>query len=944
MADGKVEIDVGLNTKSAKSDASKLGKNLESAIKSGTKSADKSLDGISSKFGKTFREGATQAKDAMGTVGSSAREMGADVGSASDSAGSKLGDIAKKALAVVASMEAIKAAAGFIMDSVNAYASYEQLVGGVETLFGAGGKSVEEYAASVGKSVDEVSGKYDELMAAQDRVMADAADAYKTAGVSANTYMEQATSFSASLVSSLGGDTVKAAEYANKAIVDMSDNANKMGTDIGMIQNAYQGFAKQNYTMLDNLKLGYGGTKTEMERLIADANKLAEANGQAADLSIDSYADVIEAIHLVQENMGITGTTALEAATTIEGSINMAKASYENFIVGLADDNADITELSSQLVESIITAANNLLPRISEAVSSAARVLVNVLPQLLGSLSESVLPMVMDIATAIITAIPAIINAGIQLIGALAIGILEALPGMLETISQSFVESIPYLVETFMTVITGLVEALPTIISALVEAMPTVIMALVDALVASIDALIQGFIQLFNALIVALPEIIIALVGAIPTIVNALVTALVENLPILVQGFIQLFMAFVTALPQIIAVIVPLIPTIVTQIVSTLLQNLPLLISAAIQLFVAFAGGILQAIPQIIATLGQMGMDMLSKIGELPGQLISKGGDIINGLWEGISGAIGGFISNIQGFCNDIMGTITGFFGIHSPSTLMRDMVGKNLAEGIAVGFEENNPIDDMVKSLDGSVEALSEAASNMAVEIPANTEEQEEVGQLTVETYTNAIEDEAGDANESGQLMAKEVTGGMSGGVNDAGRVGTNTSEAYIREINRADASPAARRLKDSAINELKSGESEAYNAGVMLGNGFINGMDSTLSRVIEKARQLAREAVEAIKKEGQQGSPWKTTIECGEFAGEGLAIGFERANPMAQIADMVRSGLSTLSLSAQAQAAGANITTNNQTLNFNQPVQSPDEISRAMRMQQHYGLAGRF
>ena len=218
--------------------------------------------------------------------------------------------------------------------ALGAYADYEQLSGGVETLFGSSASTLKGYA-------DE---------------------AYRTAGMSANQYMTQATSFAASLVQSVGGDTAKAAEYANMAMVDMSDNVNKMGSNMQSVQDAYQGFAKQNFTMLDNLKLGYGGTKEEMQRLIADANKFRAEQGKTADLTIESYADIVEAIHTVQEEMGITGTTAKEASTTISGSIGMAKAAWTNFLTGLGRDDVDFSQLTTQLLESIGTVAKNVAP------------------------------------------------------------------------------------------------------------------------------------------------------------------------------------------------------------------------------------------------------------------------------------------------------------------------------------------------------------------------------------------------------------------------------------------------------------------------------------------------------------------------------------------------------------------------------------------------------
>lgn len=251
-----------------------------------------------------------------------------------ETTGKIVANLAKVATAVGGSLIALGTA------SIKSYADYEQLVGGVETLFKDSADEIKKYAQN----------------------------AYKTAGLSANNYMETVTSFSASLIQSLGGDTQKATKYADLAITDMADNANKMGTSIDSIQNAYQGFAKQNYTMLDNLKLGYGGTKTEMQRLIADANKVKEANGEMANLSIERFSDMVEAIHIIQKEMGITGTTAKEADNTITGSVNSMKASWGNLLVAISDDNADMEKAVNDFVDSAITAGKNIVPRIKTAI------------------------------------------------------------------------------------------------------------------------------------------------------------------------------------------------------------------------------------------------------------------------------------------------------------------------------------------------------------------------------------------------------------------------------------------------------------------------------------------------------------------------------------------------------------------------------------------------
>ena len=285
------------------------------------------------------------------------------------SAAGKLGSTLKTAAAAFLSIQTVKTLGSFVSQAVGLYADYEQLAGGVETLFKNGSAAVMRYAA----------------------------DAYKTAGMSANQYMETVTGFSASLISSLGGDTARAAVVANQAIIDMSDNANKMGSDMESIQNAYQGFAKQNYTMLDNLKLGYGGTKEEMERLLRDAERIKAAQGELAEYSITSYADIIDAIHVVQTQMDITGTTAREAAETVSGSLNMLKASWINLVTGLGDPSADLDTLINNFADSLITAAENVIPVVARVIWSMVQAVFRALPDVI---VELVIPAVLGVGTA----------------------------------------------------------------------------------------------------------------------------------------------------------------------------------------------------------------------------------------------------------------------------------------------------------------------------------------------------------------------------------------------------------------------------------------------------------------------------------------------------------------------------------------------------------------
>lgn len=362
------------------------------------------------------------------------------VGDAIDGAGQKtsiFGDVLKANLLGNAIVSGVKAVASgiksLISGAIEGYGEYEQLVGGVETLFGS----------------------------SADTVIKNAENAYKTAGLSANAYMETVTSFSASLLQSMGNDTEAAAKKADQALTDMSDNANKMGTDMQSIQNAYQGFAKQNYTMLDNLKLGYGGTKEEMQRLIDDANALNAAQGNYTNYSIESYADIVDAIHTVQTEMGITGTTALEASTTVEGSINSMKAAYQNFVTGLGDQNADIGALTEELIQTAGTVAENVLPVIENVVKNIAETVKKQGPD-----------MITKFVAYATEKLPEVLKLGIQLIVSLVKGLAQNLPELLrgtlalvDTIISTFLDSLPDIIEVGKNIVMGLWEGIKAMAS-----------------------------------------------------------------------------------------------------------------------------------------------------------------------------------------------------------------------------------------------------------------------------------------------------------------------------------------------------------------------------------------------------------------------------------------------------------------------------------------------
>lgn len=515
---------------------------------------------------------------------------------------SKLGEVAKGAAKVALAVVGATATAvgALVKQAVESYAEYEQLVGGVDTLFGSA-------SAEVQKKAD---------------------NAYKTAGMSANEYMETVTGFSASLIQSLGGDTEKAAKYADMAITDMSDNANKMGTDMSLIQNAYQGFAKQNYTMLDNLKLGYGGTKEEMERLLEDASKIS---GIKYDIS--SYADIVDAIHVVQTEMGITGTTAKEASTTIQGSISSMKSAWQNLLTGLADENADLDVLVTNMIESVGTVVENVLPKISVAAEGIVSIIQNLIPQI-PPLIEQLLPPLLEGALSLIQGLVTILPK-----------ITSTITGMLPSVLTSLVGMTPEILTSILTIITELLNAITGMLPTIVESIMQVVPQLITSLVAATPQLLDAAIQFLLAIVEAVPTIITSLVDALPLIVSTIISTLLSNLPMLQNAAFQLFFGIIKAIPEIIVALSKEVPNIIKGITDGLVKGIP--------------------------------------------ELVKTGGNMLKGLFDGLLDitAIGNAVKKLF---NGIVGGLKEKFGIHSPSKVMADIIGKNLALGIGSGFEKN--------------------------------------------------------------------------------------------------------------------------------------------------------------------------------------------------------------------------------------------------------------
>ena len=513
--------------------------------------------------------------------------------------------------------------------AVDSYADFQQLEGGVKKLFN-----------------DDMS-----------TVMNNANNAFASAGMSANEYMQTVTSFSASLISSLDDDTAAAAKIADMAIKDMSDNANTFGTDMSLIQNAYQGFAKGQYNMLDNLKLGYGGTKTEMERLLADAEKMPEAMGQKFDIS--NYSDVVKAINIVQQNMKITGTTQTEASKTITGSISSMQSAWQNLLTGLANGEADLTSLIDNVVGSALTVVDNVMPAIEQVVNS----IIESLPTLLNKIIEY-LPQFLTTGSNILTTL---INGLQSNMSIIMTAVLQIINMLINTLVQNLPQILQMGITILVELVKGIAESLPTLIPAVLDAL----LLMVETLINNIDLIIDAGIQL----------------------ILGLADGLIEGLPILIDK----------------------IPIIIEKLIMAITNNLPKIIEMGITLIVQLAVGLVKAIPQLVSKIPQILTAICKGLSNGLSSVIDIGKNLVQGLWNGINNAKDWVLDKIKGFGKSVLNGLKSFFGINSPSTLMRDQVGTYLAQGIGVGFE--NEMINVNKDIQNALPSNFDLSANLTLD-----------------------------------------------------------------------------------------------------------------------------------------------------------------------------------------------------------------------------------
>ena len=727
-----------------------------------------------------------------------AKKTGGGIGNALGTAGKVAG------AALGAASSAVTALA---TQSVKAYGDFEQLEGGVETLFGAGGKSLEDFAKDakvtakdiensgidwdkyadtywmqegglsslfeemqynmdeIGTSAEElqdylhfeydldiedaktaieayqnaltdenIQAKYESMMAAQESVMQNAADAYANAGMSANDYMQTVIGMAGAL-NKATGDTEKSADLADMAIRDMADNVNKMGTSMEMVQNAYTGFSRGNFTMLDNLALGFAGTKEGMEELLAQAEQIS-----GIEYNIDSYADIVEAIHVVQDEMGITGTTAEEAMGTIQGSFSMLSAAWQNLVAGFGKEDVDLGGLIDNVVESATAVIDNLQPVIGRVlegighfIESAAPVIAEKLPQILNDALPVLLnagtTMIISLTEGFIQGLPTLVTSLMEVIQNIGNAIADALPTLIPMITEAVIgiaealtnpEALTGIIGAGVSIITALIEGIIEAIPVLIEALPTIIENIMTAVQEGLPLIIQGIITLMTMIVEQLPVIVMTIIEVLPTIIEMIATTLISLIPMLIDAGIQLFLALAQAIPESIPQIIAKIPDIIMGIITALTDAIPDLIDAGIQLFVALVGNMPQIITTIVSEIPRIIVAIVKGFIESVPKIVDCGKKLMEGLAKGIVAGVTAPIKAIKDAGKKVVDNAKKFFGIHSPSKLFEE-IGDFIDQGMAIGIEGN--IDKVSQAMNAMEDAASFSDDPFADEWSTSTQ-----------------------------------------------------------------------------------------------------------------------------------------------------------------------------------------------------------------------------
>lgn len=819
----------------------------------------------------------------------------------------KVGDGIKSALGTVAkvSAAAIGAAAtgvaALTKSAVENFAEYEQLVGGVETLFKSSADTVQEYAAN----------------------------AYKTAGLSANEYMETVTSFSASLLQSLGGNTEAAAQVADKAITDMADNANKMGTSMESIQNAYQGFAKQNYTMLDNLKLGFGGTKEEMQRLLETANEYNRQQGINTDYQIESYADIVEAIHVVQTEMGITGTTAAEAATTIQGSLSSVGAAWQNLVTGIADENADFGTLIDNFAESAVTALDNLLPRVKTALEGVGKlvtelspVIAEAIPGLVDDVLPSVLQAAVDLVTALVNALvdngatvantaldivdmlvnalidnaynivdgafaiittlvngigerlPELVPAAIGIISQIVGGIIDNTGGLIFAAVQIVAQLAGGIAENASIIADGAVYLVTSLANGITELLPElasiaagIVSQIVDAITGELPQIVSAGLLLFTSLIDALPDAIVQIVDVLPGIVTSIVGALMDTVPQIIDAGITLFTALVGDLPGIIATVVEAVPQIITGVVDAVTNSIPQIIDAGMELFTALIANLPQIIVTIVGAVPQIITSVTSAVvGSVP-KLIEAGITLFSALIGDLPAIIAGVVTAVPQIVTGITDAFSGFV------PQMND-VGKDLIKGVGEGLinslseiesgvkKAGNTIvgwfkdifdgvsDESVGFMESTAQAFEEQSQKTAN--AANAANEAIIGiSLTGQSYAEKYQNTAKEIKDSSEEVTKVITTGGTKAAQATKQSGEKQKSVLVQNMEAIERLYKQRKLTEEQyqaqrleyLEKNRNEESDEWTK-------YYDSVQTYYDKLAKTEQEAAKKAVEETKK----------------------------------------------------------------------------------------------
>lgn len=826
--------------------------------------------------------------------------------------------------------------------AIASYGEYEQLVGGVETLFGAGGKSIEEYAKSVGKTVDEVKTEYDNLMKSQQAVLDNASNAWMSSGLSVNQYMETVTSFSASLLQSLEGDTVKSAEIANMAIIDMSDNANKMGTSMESIQNAYQAFAKGNWTLLDNLKLGYGGTAREMARLVNESGILGDAlidldDKQNLNVALQEvgYARIIEAIHKVQTEIGITGTTAEEANRTITGSTSAMKSAWANLVTGIADDNANFERLVDNLVVSIVGEGgeggvlSNILPRIKTALDGIVKMVTSLTTDLLPEIMKIGVDLILNLATSISENLPTLLESARTILDTLINGIVELLPTLvpiavqiLSTLVSGLVSILPELLSvggSFIDTITaGLQDNLPTFISKGLD----LIEGLADFLTKNVPILIEKGMELLRGLVKGLMEALPELISRVPEIISKFANVINDNAPTIIQGGISMLTDLVKGIISAIPTLVANIPKIIKALLDVweafnwvnLGKNAIEFVSNGIKGMLGFAKNSMKSItdgatsmikdlPQNLWNIGKnaisnlgnaisslktwvvnsiktVGTNMLNSIKSVLSwdNIKTIGKNLIEGLWNGISDMSGWIINKLYGFGESVLSGIKDFFGIKSPSKKTAE-IGGYLGEGLAVGLtsSEKKVLNTVQKQCKAIEDAMLLSVQSGAFET---------AGKNAVANFSSAVEKEGKTAVESVTKMVNNTVNSMTeqltDEINAKKKNYKKTLDSMIEELTN-EYNAKKKKYKELGDDSMVEQLTKEFNAEKKKYKESIDSMLEQLSKELKKKKteykELGKDLIESFSKgidEQVNNVIAKESAKVGMTLSEKIGVGF--------------------------------------------------------------------